>query len=130
MKIYSYILSSIGFIFQYIIPIMLFGNVIPYTREAGLTFVGYIAIVIIILIASGKLRGRLHEMPKGLVRALWLSLFPIAYWFIIKIGIDYIMKLFVSLANYWGYVIIFIFLGRLFYVIGEAIYEDKKGKEE
>ena len=132
MKIYSHILSSIGFIFQYIIPILLFGNVIPYTREAGLTLVGYLAILTIVLIASGKLRGKLHEMPKGLVRALLLSLFPIVYWLVVKIGINYILSLFVSLAQYWGYVIIFIFLGRLFYVIGEAIYDnnEKKGKTE
>lgn len=130
MKIYSYILSCIGFIFQYIVPIVLFGNVIPYTHEsleAGLTVMGYIAIAITVLILSGKLKDKLHEMPKGLVRALLLSLFPLAYWLIVKIGINYLLNLFVALAQYWGYIIIFILIGRAFYVISELIYDRKKG---
>jgi hypothetical protein len=132
MKVYSNILSVIGFIFQYVVPIALFGNVIPYTHEsleAGLTVMGYLAIAIIVLILSGKLKNKLHEMHKGLVRALLLSLFPVAYWLIVKIGINYLLNLFVALAQYWGYIIIFILIGRLFYVISELIY-DKKGKAE
>ena len=132
MKVYSNILSVIGFIFQYVVPIALFGNVIPYTHEsleAGLTVMGYLAIAIIVLILSGKLKNKLHEMPKGLVRALLLSLFPVAYWLIVKIGINYLLNLFVALAQYWGYIIIFILIGRLFYVISELIY-DTKGKAE
>ena len=133
MKIYSYILSTIGFIFQYIVPIVLFGNVIPYTHEsleAGLTVMGYIAIAIIVLIVSGKLKDKLHEMSKGLVRALLLSLFPITYWLLAKIGINYILNLFIALAQYWGYIIIFILIGRLFYIISELVYDknEKKGK--
>lgn len=127
MKVWSYILSGIGFIFQYIVPIVLFGNVLPYKHEAGLTVMGYIAIAIILIIISGKLKDKLHEMPKGVVRASLLSLFPIAYWVIIKIGVNYLLNLFVALARYWGYMIIFILIGRLFYIISELIY-DKKGK--
>ena len=135
MKIYSYILSTIGFIFQYIVPIVLFGNVIPYTHEsleAGLTVMGYIALAIIVILISGKLKDKLHEMHKGLVRALLLSLFPIAYWLLVKVGINYILNLFVALAQYWGYLIIFILIGRLFYVISELVYDknEKKGKAE
>lgn len=132
MKVYSNILSIVGFIFQYVVPIVLFGNVIPYTHEsleAGLTVMGYLAIAIIVLILSGKLKNKLHEMHKGLVRALLLSLFPVAYWLIVKIGINYLLNLFIALAQYWGYIIVFILIGRLFYVISELIY-DKKGKAE
>ena len=132
MKIYSFILSTIGFIFQYIIPIILFGNVIPYTHEsleAGLTAMGYIAIAITIIIISGKLKERLHNMRKGLTKALLLSLFPVAYWFIAKIGINYILNLFIALAQYWGYIIIFILIGRFFYIISELIY-DKAEREK
>lgn len=126
MRIYSHILSVIGFIFQYIVPIVLFGNVIPYTHEsleAGLTVMGYIAIAVLILILSGKLKEKLHHMHKGLVRALLLSLFPIAYWLIVKIGVNYLLSLFVALAQYWGYIIIFILIGRLFYILGEIVYD-------
>lgn len=133
MKIYSYILSAVGFIFQYIIPILLFGNVIPYTHEsleAGLTVMGYIAIAITTVIISGKLKEKLHSMKKGLVRALLLSLFPVAYWLIAKIGINYILNLFIALARYWGYIIIFIVIGRLFYVISELVYDKGEKVEE
>ena len=126
MRIYSHILSGIGFIFQYIVPIALFGNVIPYTHEsleAGLTVMGYIAVAALILILSGKLKEKLHDMHKGLVRALLLSLFPITYWLLVKVGINYLLNLFVALAQYWGYIIIFIFIGRLFYVLGEVMYD-------
>ena len=126
MKMYSYILSTVGFIFQYVIPILLFGNVIPYTHEsleAGLTAMGYIAVAIVVIIVSGKLKDKLHEMSKGLARALLLSLFPVAYWLIAKIGINYILNLFISLAQYWGYLIIFILIGRLFYIISELVYD-------
>lgn len=130
MKVYSYILSGIGFIFQYIIPIILFGNILPYTHKSqGLTVIGFIAVAIVVLLISGKLKEKLHDMPKGLVRALLLSLFPIAYWLLVKIGINYILNLFMALAKYWGYIIIFILIGRLFYVLSEVIY-DKKGKAE
>lgn len=130
MRIYSHILSGIGFIFQYIIPIVLFGNVIPYTHEsleAGLTVMGYLALVIFILIVSGKLKERLHDMHKGLVRALLLSLFPIAYWIIVKIGINSLLNLFMALAQYWGYIILFILIGRLFYVLSEIVYDRGDG---
>lgn len=132
MKIYSDILSAIGFIFQYIIPIILFGNVIPYTHEsleAGFTVMGYIAIAIIVIIISGKFKDKLNGMKKGLMRALLLSIFPVAYWLIAKIGINYILNLFVALARYWGYIIIFIVIGRLFYIISELVY-DKSQKDK
>ena len=82
------------------------------------------------LIVSGKLKDKLHEMSKGLVRALLLSLFPITYWLLAKIGINYILNLFIALAQYWGYIIIFILIGRLFYIISELVYDknEKKGK--
>jgi MFS family permease len=113
---------------------VLFGNVIPYTHEsleAGLTVMGYIAFAIIVIIVSGKLKDKLHGMRKGLVRAILLSLFPIAYWIIAKIGINYILNLFIALAQYWGYMIIFIVIGRLFYIISELVYDkSEKGKVE
>lgn len=126
MKIYSYILSTIGFIFQYIIPIVLFGNVIPYTHEsleAGLTAMGYIAVAIVVLIVSGKLREMVRGLQKVLPRELLLTIFPVTHWVIGKIGINYILNLIISLAQYWGYLIIFILIGRLFYTISKLVYD-------
>lgn len=126
MKIYSYILSCAGFILQYIIPIVLFGNVIPYVHgslSSRLTAMGYLAVATIAIIVCYKLQNKIHEMPKGLVRALLLSLFPIGFWVLVKIGINHLLTLIVSVAQYWGYVIIFILIGRLFYIISELIYD-------
>lgn len=131
MRIYSNIFSAVGFIFQYIIPIILFGNVIPYTHDslkAGLTATGYIAVAVILLVIGSKLRGKLHEKPRGLMRATLLSLFPVVCWFTVKIGINYALNLFIALAKYWEYLIIFIVIGRLFYIMSEIIYD--KGDEK
>ena len=127
MKIYSNILSFFGFVFQYVVPIALFGNVIPYTHEsleAGLTAMGYFAIAALVIIIGGKLKKKLEHMNRGLVKALFLSLvFPIIYWLIVKVGVNYLLNLFVALAQYWGYIIIFIVIGGLLHVISGLIYD-------
>lgn len=130
MKIWSYILSGIGFIFQYVVPIVLFGNVIPYTHEsleAGLTAMGYIAIAVLAIILIKKFKKKLNDMSRGFIKALFLSLiFPMVYWLIVKVGVNYLLNLFVGLAQYWGYIIIFIVIGGLFHVISGMIYGGDK----
>ena len=62
MKWLKYAFSILGFSFQYIIPIILFGGVIPYTHDgisAGLTKMGYIAIIVICIIIGKKIKEKL-----------------------------------------------------------------------
>ena len=130
MTIWSYILSGIGFCFQVVAPIVLFGYVVPYTHEtleAGLTAMGYIAIAAIVLIISGKLKKKLKGMKDGVIKALALSLvFPTIYWLIVEVGVNYLLNLFIALARYWGYMIIFIVTGGFFHVISKLVYGGDK----
>lgn len=125
-KLKHLILPCAGFIFQYIIPILLFGNVVPFTHgtvQAGLTVAGYIAGGILLFIIINKAKEWLHSKPKSLARGITLSLFPIAIWLVINIGLEGVYNFLNSFINYWHYVIVFIIIGRLFYITDEALCE-------
>lgn len=130
-KIVKLLLPCLGFLFQYIIPIILFGNVIPFTHgaiKAGLTASGYIACGVLLFILIRKLKEWLHSKPKSLTRGIILSIFPIAIWVIVNIGLGAVERFIASFIGYWHYVIIFIIIGRLFYIADEAL-ADKETKE-
>jgi hypothetical protein len=113
-------------VFQYIIPILLFGNVVPFTHgtvRAGLTVAGYIAGGIMLFIVMNKAKEWLHSKPKSLARGITLSLFPIAIWFVINIGLNGVYNFLISFIKYWHYIIIFIIIGRIFYIADEAMCE-------
>ena len=131
-KIKHLLLPCLGFVIQYIVPIILFGNVIPYTRgtiEAGLTVMGYIAMGIIAFILIGKIKAYLLSKPKSLTRGIILSIFPVVAWLIVNIGISAVVNFLNSFLDYWHYTIIFIIIGRLFYILDEAL-TDKELKEQ
>lgn len=119
----AHIFATLGFTFQYILPLLFFGTVIPYTHDgigAGLTKMGYIAVVLFLLICFKKLKEKLLSHPKSLKRGIVLSIFPIVLWLVINISVDYIVSFIADFSEYWDKVLIFILLGRLFYVIYEA----------
>lgn len=122
------LLIFLGFTCSYIVPIILFGEVIPYTREslgAGLTKAGYIAVSIIIIIICKKIKEKIITLPKSLIRGLILSIFPILYWLVANIGVDYLVNFFSSVASYMDRIIVFIIIGRMFYCAEESLH----GKE-
>lgn len=128
MKKIVIFLCAAGFTFQYIIPVALFGGVFDYTYEkGGLTKIGVFALLLLLYIFSRRLRDRFIRMDKGLKRGIILSLFPIAGWIIINFGIDFLQGLITEIAVCWDKIIIFIILGRAFYV-GAEIAEE--GSEE
>ena len=125
MKILSTVLNCVGFIVQYVVPILLFGNVIPYTRqdiEVCLTEMGYIAIGVLVFFVCKKLKEWILERPKSLWRGLILSIFPIVLWFLISICLGWLSAFMLGFSMYWDKVIIFIIVGRCFYVAGETVY--------
>lgn len=125
-KIKRLSLPCLGFIFQYIIPIILFGNVVPFTHgavRAGLTVSGYIAGGTLLFIIINKIKAWLHSKPKSLTRGVILSAFPVAIWIIINIGLESVNRFLSSFIGYWHYVIVFIIIGRLFYIADEALAE-------
>lgn len=122
------LLTTLGFVFMYIVPIILFGEVVPYTHEtldAGLTKAGYIAVAIMVIIICRKVRERVLQLPKSLTRGLILSIFPIAYWLIANLGVDFLVSFLTSVSHYIDRIIVFIIIGRLFYCAEESMH----GKE-
>lgn len=124
MKYWRYALLSFGFLFQYIMPIIIFGMVVPYTRGQlgnGLTGAGVVALAIIVIIVSTKIKEFLKTQPRCWLRALILSVFPIAIWCILGIGLDGLLTFVGTLIDYWWFALSFIILGRVFFIIEEAL---------
>ena len=124
MKWLKIAFSVLGFTFQYILPLLFFGGVIPYTHDgktAGLTSMGYIALMVLIIVFYDQIRKFVLSQPKSLVRGLMLSAFPIFIWIVVNIGLDWIVNTIDALVLYWDRVIIFIVIGRIFYVIEETM---------
>ena len=122
----------LGFTFQYIIPLILFGGVIPYTHsgvDAGLTKMGYIAFAVAAVIVSIKVREYFVKRKKGLIRGLILSAFPIAVWIIIGIGLGMVAEFVYNLSQYWERMLIFIVIARVFYIMEEWITEKSEKTE-
>ena len=125
MKYWSYALLTFGFSFQYIMPIVVFGMVIPYTHgtmEAGLTGAGIVALAIIIAICGSKIKEALKSQPKCWLRAAILYLlFPTAIWCVLGIGLDKVANFFLTLIDYWWFALSFIVVGGIFFVIEETL---------
>ncbi len=115
-----------GFIFTVALPILMFGGVIPYThggKSAGFTTMGYIAVCIFLAIVAAKIRSKIKTRPESLKRGIFLSLFPLGAWIVVKLGVNKIVTLTANIAQYWDSVIIFVCLGCLFYIASEAMGE-------
>jgi hypothetical protein len=126
VKKLSTVFNFIGFTIQYIVPILLFGNVIPYTHDgikAGLTGVGYIALAVLLFFSSKKLKEWILQQKKSVWRGLVLSIFPIVWWLIIFLCLGWLSRFLLTFTQYWDKVIIFIIIGRIFYVVSETISE-------
>ena len=133
MKKIKYAFALLGFVFQYVIPLILFGGVIPYTHDgvaAGLTKMGCAIIAIFCIIVIGKLKAKLIQRPKSLLRGFILSLFPVALWGVMYLLLGWLGNFVASLVVYWDKIILFIVLGRLFYTIDEGISASEASNDE
>ena len=133
MKWCKRLLVCLGFSFEYIVPILLFGGVVPYTRdtvEAGLTKAGYIALALIAMILIKKAKEKLLNLPKSLARGVVLSVFPLIVWAVVNVGLSWCLSAINSLCVYWDRILLFVVLGRVFYIMEEALSErESKGKK-
>ncbi len=123
MKKTSILFRALGFTFQIILPIILFGLVVPYfhgTLEAGLTGFGYFALIILALVIGSKVKKGVENLPKSTFRGLVLSIFPLVGWCIVAIGADYLLKFSTAFVSFWNKTLIFVVIGRLFYLIDES----------
>ena len=126
MRKLATLFSCVGFIIQYIVPLLLFGTVVPYTHDGvqkGLTVMGYIAVGILAYIISKKVKEWLLQKPKSFKRALALSVFPVVWWLIIFLCLGWTSSFMLTFSNYWDKVIIFIIIGRGFYILSETLYD-------
>lgn len=124
MKKLATLFSFVGFVIQYIIPIVIFGDIVPYTAEGFgkcLTGMGYVAIALALFFALKKVKEWILQKPKSIKRALLLSIPPIVWWVAIFIGLEFLSSFILTFANYWDKVILFIILGRGCYVVSEAL---------
>jgi hypothetical protein len=124
MKKLATFFNFVGFCIQYLFPIVIFGDVIPYTRDGigkCLTAMGYIAIALLVYFILKKFKEWLLQKPKSLKRAVILSLFPVAWWLIVFLGLDWLSAFMLTFSHYWDKVIFFIILGRAFYCLSEAM---------
>lgn len=126
MKKLATLFAFLGFAIQYVIPILLFGDIVPFftTPEAiskCLTGMGYVAVALILFFAFKKIKEWILQKPKSIKRAIILSIPSIVWWAAILLGLHFVTEAIVKFANYWEYVIIFILLGRGCYVISEGL---------
>lgn len=133
MKKLATLFNFLGFAIQYLLPIILFGDVVPYTKEGlgrCLTGMGYIAVGLVLFFCFKKFKEWLLQRPKSIKRALILSIFPIVWWFAIFLGLDVLSAFVIKLSVYWDKVILFIILGRGCYVVSEALANTEEGAKE
>lgn len=133
MKKLAVLFSFLGFTIQYIVPIALFGDIIPYTQDnvgKALTGMGYVAIALVLYFATKKGKEWLMKRPKSIVRALILSIFPIVWWAAVMLGVDFVSAFLLKFATYWESIIVFILLGRGCYVLSEALSSGEEGVKE
>lgn len=124
MKKLATLFAFVGFVIQYIVPIIIFGDIVPYTAEGFgkcLTGMGYVAIALALFFALKKVKEWILQKPKSIMRALLLSIPPIVWWVAIYLGLDYLMSFMLTFSEFWGKVILFIILGRGCYVVSEAL---------
>ena len=131
MKKLATFFSLAGFAIQYLLPIIVFGDIVPYTKEGWgrcLTGMGYLAVALALYFVSKKVKEWLLQKPKSIKRALFLSLFPVVWWVVVFIGVDFLTEFTANFAAFWDKVIVFILLGRGCSVVSEALVEegDKK----
>ena len=124
MKILKTVLFTLSYVLSFVIPIALFGLVVPFTHgeiKAGLTGTGFVAICLILIITYNKIKEKIKEHIPGIVEGIIVAAFRISIWLILGIGIKKIMAFINSMIDYWWIAFIFIILGGVIYVVAKSI---------
>jgi hypothetical protein len=133
MKKLAALFEWLGFIIQYILPVLLFSDVVPYVVKNPnnvLTVFGIFAGILIVCFIFKKIREKILQMPQSTGRGIILSLYPLVEWGVIWACLKWLCKFLLKFSQYWGYVGIFILVGRIFCVVGETVYNIDKTKGE
>lgn len=132
MKKLSTLFSIVGFAIQFVAPVLLFGDVIPYTKEQVgkcLTGMAYVAGAVLLFFALKKVKEWLLQKPKSILRGILLSLPSVFWWVAIFLALDYVRAFTITLTEYWVKVIYFVVVGRICYIISEALEAEEGVKE-
>jgi small-conductance mechanosensitive channel len=119
----SLLFRGLGFVFQIVLPILLFGIVIPYTHgtlQSGLTGFGYFAAIVLVLVIGAKVKKSAEKLEKSLFRGIILAIFPLVGWVIIAFGAKYLAQFIESFIGFWDKTLFFIIIGRIFYLLDES----------
>lgn len=122
IKLLAFALYAFGFTFQYTIPVIVFGSILPYTKEdigRGLTTVGILAVLFMCAVIAKRLKKRVYEWKRGAARALVLVAFKLVPIVLITLFMRWLEPLVYSLIHYWYRMLIFFGIGWAFDVFAE-----------
>ena len=122
LKLLAFALYAVGFTFQYTIPLIIFGTILPYTREdAGkaITTVGILALCVLMIVIIRRIKKRVIEWKRGLPRALVLACFKIAPIVFITVFMRWLEPLALSIIAYWYRMLALFGVGILFDILAE-----------
>ena len=124
MKILPKVFYILGFVFEYALPILLFGFVTPLVHgklEEGLTIVGCIAIGVIGVIALIKIKKAAKEWDKGICRAVVLAVLKAVPLVVLSLFTNWLCTYIALFTTYlWRIIPIFI-LGCIFDMVAEYL---------
>lgn len=122
LKLLAFALYAVGFTFQYTLPLVIFGTILPYTKEdigRGLTTAGVVALLIICIAITRRLKKRVHEWKRGAARALVLVAFKIVPILLITLFMRWFEPLVLAIIQYWYRMLILFAVGWGFDVLAE-----------
>lgn len=131
MKALRTFLYVFAYICQYLMPIILFGIVVPYYRGAmgpGATGAGIVALCIVLAITYRRIERKIDENVKGAWHGIFLSIFPMLLWVALGIGIGRVLTFVNTLVDYWWIAFIFIIIGRICTIVADAMEEKANGQ--
>jgi hypothetical protein len=124
MKILSKVFYVLGFILEYVIPILLFGFVTPLVHgklDEGLTTVGIIAVAALALILLGKIKTAVLEWDKSLFRAIILSAIKAVPIIVIALALNWLGPFIDTLTTYMWRIIPLFIIGCFFDMAAEYL---------
>lgn len=117
-------LYVLGFILEYIIPVLLFGLVTPLVHgklDEGLTLVGVIAVCILGVVLIRKMRDRVREWKKGLWRAAALAAFKALPLIVFALLLNWVLPMIVELRAYFWRIIFPFSVGCFLDILAEYL---------
>ena len=122
IKLLAFALYAFGFTFQYTIPVIVFGSIMPYTKDdigRGLTTVGILAVLVMCAAIAKRLKKRVYEWKRGAPRALVLVAFKVVPIILVTLFMRWLEPLVYSIIHYWYRMLIFFGIGMAFDVFAE-----------